>query len=224
MFRYFPLLFVLVICAIILTDNRHNEALPAEKELFYRKRTKVCIIIILVFWVLTAFGAFVPLSNMFWVLGMYMAAITALAYLFLWLIMFRHREKRIDDVLMLFMPIYFLTGITIATWGREECYYTAIIVSLITVALTVLSLVQKPVQERLRIRNNYLIIMAVSAVILVITCIVLASVYFDYVHSDQEVPLESFLYNSPFYALALLLIMFFVFLFIGREKSSMDNA
>ena len=219
-----PLLFVLVICAFILTNNRNSEASPAEKALFYRKRTKVCIIIILVLWVLTAFGAFVPLSNMFWVLGMYMAAITALAYLFLWLIMFRHREKRIDDVLMLFMPIYFLTGITIATWGREECYYTAIIVSLITVALTVLSLVQKPVQERLRIRNSYLIIMAVSSVILVITCIVLTSVYYDYVHSDQEVPLESFLYNTPFYALALLLIMFFVFLFISREKSGMDSA
>ena len=227
MTRLFILLFALVICAIAITrfwEKAGSRTEPkAENQKSYVTHNRTCIIFIMELWVLTAFFAFVPLGGMNWVLGMVFALVNALAYLVLWLFMFRHREKRIDDILMLFIPIYFFTGITIATWGLEIYYIITIVIGVITVTLTILSLIQKPEQNRLQIRNTYIVIMAVTSVIFTITCLFLTKWYYALYHSDSETQLERFLKYNPLYPLALLMIMFLLFLLVGKEKNREDR-
>ena len=223
MLRLFIFLLVLVICAIAITRRSNKTDSHAEpksdNQNSYKTRNRTCIIFILELWVLTAFFAFVPVSRMSWVSGMVFALINAFAYLVLWVFMFRHREKRIDDIFMLFIPIYCFTGTSIAAEGLKINNVIAVIISLIPVILTVLSLLQKPEQHRFRIKNTYLIIMAATAVIFSTACLILNDWYHAHYASVSGTQTAQILKHNPLYLLALLLIMFFVFLLLGREKS-----
>ena len=224
-------LLISVVCSIIVSSSKEKAQSQPEsgaeakvnKSVHNGKRTRICLIAILVLWGLAAIFAIITTKYLKGIAGVVLCAwLGGFAYLVLWLLFYRHREKRIDDVLMLFIPIFAFGGTLAYSWGPDIYLITAIGLILITVVLTVLSFVQKPDMEALHVRNKYMVIMVGTAFLFVLLNVCLTSLLGE-VDSNETTWLIHFLKNNPLYLLALLLIMFFVFLFIGREKSGMDS-
>ena len=186
-----------------------------------KKAIMVFKIITLVLWIIIAFWAFVPVGKMTWVFSMIFYMINAIVYLILWLLMIRHTERWVDDILLLFIPVCFYTGINIATSAGTVYFCLTIAISLITVGLTILSLVKKPEADYQSIRKWPIITIAVVSVLLTVLSEYLTGKFYDIVDTKTETvdtwKLTLLKYNDII-ALAVLLIVFIVFLSIERKR------
>ena len=188
-----------------------------------RKKGRALLKAALIIEIFAAFFAFVPLG-MNWVWGMILSMVAAIVYAVFWFIKLNDRNALRDDILLLFLPVFFYTGITIATTGGPVYFITTVVISLAAAVMSLISLLTRTESRKNRAKKKSIVFMGILALTFHVLAEVFHQKYLRIWQSSHYRTLSEasedvkLLFYAPIGLLGILLIVYFILLLCSREK------
>ena len=189
------------------------------------ERGKTWLLAALMIEALAAFCAFVPLG-MIWVYGMILSMAAAVVYAVFWFLKLNHRTNRTDDMLLLFLPVFFYTGFSLALRGETVSFTATVAVSAGAAVLSCLSLRAKPDESGKRVPGERILLMGGLSIVLLGAAHICENEYRKLCALYQlreATGIVRILYYAPVALLGILLTVFTVLLFAAPKPADFSR-